>query len=116
MLDAEPPQFRPEGMRGVLRAPVGADCQPPRHILADAAKGVPHALVERLERRPPIPALCDLPPDELVRRVIDRPEKPAPAIALGPEARRVRAPELVRAVSRDAAGVRRIAVDVSGTR
>ena len=84
--------------------------------LPNAAEGVSHALVERLQRRPPIPALGDLPPDELVRPVIDRPEKPAPAIALGPEARRIRAPQLVRAVSRDAPGVRRIAVDVSGTR
>src|SRR4030095_5752566 len=111
MRDAEPPQLGPEGVGGVLRAPVGADCQPPRHVLADAAKRVPHALVERLERRPAIPVLRRLPPAELIRGVVNRAEEPPPAVALSPEARRIGAPELVGAIGRDAPGVRRIPVD-----
>src|SRR5262245_40732081 len=66
--------------------------QAARHVLAEPAEGIPHALVERLERRPPIAPLGRLPAHELVGRVIDRPEEPAPAVALGPAAG---APELV---------------------
>src|SRR6185369_6669981 len=79
-LDPEPPQFRAEGMRGVLRPPVAAHAEPARDVLAEPPEGVPHALVERLERRPPIAALGRLPPNELVGRVIDRAEEPAPAV------------------------------------
>src|SRR5258705_7352471 len=113
VLNAQPPQLGAEGMGGVLRPPVGADRQAARHVLADAAQRVADALIERLERRPAIAALGRLPADDLVRAVIDCAEEPAPAIALGPEARRVRAPELVRAIGRDAAGVRPIGMHMS---
>ena len=36
VLNAEPPQLRPERMGGVLRAPVAAHAEPARHVLADA--------------------------------------------------------------------------------
>src|SRR5262249_57514473 len=83
---------------------------------AEPPEGVPHALVERLQRRPPIAALRRLPAHEFVGRVIDRPEEPAPAIPLGPEARRVRAPELDGPVGRDAPGVGGIAMHMARPR
>src|SRR5262249_13249818 len=113
LLDAEPAQLCPEGVRRILRAPVGAHGQAARHILAELAEGVPHALVEWLERRPPIAPLRRLPAHELVGRVVDRPEEPAPAVALGPEAGRIRAPELVGPVGRDAPGVGGVAMHMA---
>src|SRR5260370_36710660 len=62
VLDAEPPQLRAKGVRRVLRPPGRADADPAGYVLAHPAERVPHALVERLQRRPPITPLGRLPP------------------------------------------------------
>src|SRR5262249_18040506 len=70
------------------------------------------ALPWRIGSRPPPPIadLRDVPAHDLGRVVVDRPEEPAPALALGVEARRVRAPHLIGPGRDDRAGVHRVAV------
>ena len=81
-----------------------------RDLGRDRTEGRRHPLPDRLERRPAINDLRDVPAHHLGRVVIDRAEEPAPALALGIEARRVRAPHLVRAHGNDRPRVRSVAV------
>ena len=76
----------------------------------DRAEGRRHPLADRLQGRPPIADLRDVPAHDLGRVVVDRPEEPAPALALGVEARRVRAPHLIGPGRDDRARVRRVAM------
>src|SRR5207253_4434281 len=59
----------------VVEAPIRGDRAEARH----------HPLPDRLERRPAIPDLCDVPAHHLGRVVIDGPEEPAPPVAFGVE-------------------------------
>src|SRR5262249_47211386 len=63
---------------------------------------------------PPTADLRDVPAHDLGRVVIDRAKEPAPALALGVEARRVRAPHLVGPRRHDRPRVRRVTVLVAG--
>src|SRR5207244_6756878 len=74
------------------------------------AKGPRHPLPDRLERRPAIADLRDVAAHHLGRVVIDCPEESAPALALGVEARCVRAPHLVGPRRDDRPRMRRVAV------
>src|SRR5438132_10875787 len=94
----------------VLRAPVAADPESAGDVLRETAEHLAHALPQRLERGPAIADLRGMPAHELVDAVIDGAEEPAPAVLLGVETRRVRAPHLIRARGGDRAGVRWIAI------
>src|SRR3989442_6826895 len=94
--DAEPFPLVDPGVGDVLRPPITPQAQAARDLLAEGAEGVPHALADWLQRGPAIADLGRVPAHDLVDRVIDGPEEPAPAVLLGVEAGRVRAPHLVR--------------------
>src|SRR5262249_44389717 len=94
----------------VRRTPVEADPEPAGDVLRESAEYLAHALAQRLQRRPAIPALGGVPAHELAPAVIDGAEEPAPAVLLGVETRRVGAPHLIRARGGDRAGVGRIAI------
>ena len=64
-----------------------------------------HPLADRLQRRPAVARLRDVPADDVRGAVVDGREEPAPALRLRPEPRRVRAPELVRPLGPDPAAV-----------
>src|SRR5207245_10799573 len=94
----------------VITSPYEAHSYPQRNLRSDRAKCPRHPSPYWLERRPAIADLGDVPPHHLGRVVIDRAEEPAPALALGVEARRVRAPHLVGPRRDDRPRVRRVAV------
>src|SRR5262249_39922951 len=50
--DPEPGQLRAKRIGDILRTPVAPHRQSAREILAERAEGGPHALVNRLQRRP----------------------------------------------------------------
>jgi hypothetical protein len=102
-----------ERVRRVLWTPVVAQGHAERALRRDRAESRHHALPNRLQGRPAIAELRDVPAHDLGRVVIDRAEEPAPSLALGVEARRVRAPHLVRARREDRARVGRVAVRVA---
>src|SRR3954451_24909699 len=85
--DAQPAQLGAKRIRHVLRAPVAANRQAPRHLFAECSEGHAHALMNRLQRRPAVADLRAMPADDVVTRVVDRPEEPAPAVSLGVEPR-----------------------------
>ena len=96
--DAEPLDLGLELPGPVLRTPVGPQTEAQGDCLAEAAHVGPHPLADRLQRRPAVALLCDVPADDLRRAVVDGREEPTQALRLRPEPRRVRAPEFVRAL------------------
>src|SRR5262249_8013353 len=78
----EPLDLVDPGVGDVLRPPVAAERKPAGDVLPEVTEGVAHALTDRLEGRPPIAELRDVPPQELVDPVIDGPEEPPPPLAL----------------------------------
>src|SRR2546426_10058231 len=85
----------------VLRAPVAAERQAPRHLFAEASEGMADALANGLQRRPAIAELRRVPADDFVEMVIDRAEEPAPAVLFGVKASRISAPHHLRPVGDD---------------
>src|SRR5262249_57793074 len=94
---AEPLHLVDPRIGNVLRAPVTSNRQAAGDIFSELAESVPHALANRLERRPPIAQLRRVPAHLFVQVVIDRAEEPAPAVALRIEARRIGPPTSRRA-------------------
>src|SRR4030088_924425 len=67
-------------------------------------------LANRLERRPPVAELGDVPAEQLIGVKVDGPEEPTPAVLLGVEPRGIGAPHLVRTRRDDRPTVRGIPV------
>src|SRR3989454_1042243 len=97
----EPLHLVDPGVGDVLRAPVAAERQAPRHLFAEASEGMADALANGLERRPAIAELRRVPADDFVEMVIDRAEEPAPAVLFGVKASRISAPHHLRPVGDD---------------
>src|SRR5215813_14227826 len=106
----EPLHLVDPGVGDVLRAPVTADGQPPRHVFAESAEGVANALANGLQGRPPIAELRRVPADDFVEMMIDGSEEPAPALPLGVEAGRIGPPHHVRTIRDDRPVVRRVTI------
>src|SRR5262245_28526073 len=64
----------------------------PANVFAERAEGLPNALVNRFQCRPPVHDLGHVPAHDVIARVIDRAEEPAPAVPFGVEPRRIGAP------------------------
>ena len=73
--------------------------------LAEAAHVGPDALLDRLQRRPAVALLRNVPSDDVRGAVVHGREEPAPAPRLRPEPLRVRAPEFVRPLGSDPSAV-----------
>src|SRR5262245_53564496 len=84
--DSQPLHLLDPRVGDVLRPPVAANRQATGDILPEVPEGVPHALADRLQGRPPIAELRHVPPQELVDPVVDGPEEPAPHLPAGVEA------------------------------
>jgi len=108
--DPEPCELGPKRVGHILRAPVTADGQAARDVLAKHTECRPHTLMNRFERRPAVTELGHVPADDVVAGVVDRSEEPAPALTLGVEPRRIRAPHHVRPLGRDRASMSGIAM------
>ena len=65
----------------------------------------PDPLAHRLQRRPAVALLRNVPADDIRCAMVDGREEPAPALRIHPEARGVRASELVRVLGPDPAAV-----------
>src|SRR5713101_2237917 len=64
-------------------APVAPEAQPPGEVFREAAERVADALADRLQRRPAVAELGNVPAEQLVGVMVDRPEEPAPALPFG---------------------------------
>src|SRR3989441_1478273 len=107
---AEPLHLVDPGVGDVLRAPVAADRQAPRHVFAEPPEGMADALPNGLEGGPAIAELGRVPADDFVEMVIEGAEEPAPAVTLGIEARRIGPPHHVWSIRGDRPVVGRVAI------
>src|SRR5882672_5034662 len=112
--DPEPRELAAKRIGDILRAPITTNRESPRDVFPERAEGVTHALVNGFERGPPIADLGHMPPHDVIARVIDRAEEPAPAVPLGVEPRGIGAPHDVGPLGGDRADVRGVAVRMTG--
>src|SRR5690606_36842164 len=91
---------------GLLRSPVMPRPKAQAYLGAKGSKVPTYTLADRLECCPAVSLLCDVVYHDLSRAVVNCRKEPAPALPLRVEARRIGAPELIRALGANGTAVR----------
>src|SRR5690625_2211171 len=91
---------------GVLRSPVMPEPKAQGYLGAKGSKVPTYTLADRLECCPAVSLLGDVVSHDLSRAVVNCRKEPAPALPLRVEARRIGAPELIRALGANRTAVR----------
>jgi hypothetical protein len=94
--DPQPLQLTVELTGNVLGPAVVPEREPKSALRRVGSETPLHALPDRLQRRPPIPLVRDVPANDFIGAVVEGCEEPASAIAFALERGSVSAPQLVR--------------------